>query len=385
MKEVFFFKEVEKFEKPIEILTNESMEIRNKSRMSDNDLAFLCGLIKKYKPKKLMEVGVANGGTTTVIANCLSICKISCEIHSVDLMENFFGEKAGQCFENMKNRIDMRKISHRLYLGKPACEVIQDIGKDIDFLIIDTCHGLPGEVLEFLTLLPYLSEHAVVVIHDLADHHLWKDNDGLEYATQLLFDCVVADKYLIEDLGRIEKYPNIGAFVVNSDTRKYVGNCFAAMCMSWLYMPDQDQWETYMNCIRENYSEQHVKLLEAAYHMNAECGIKKREKKASVLKKILDKRVYIYGAGKIGKDCYQRLWNNGIEPAGFVVSDDQIIESSGVRRLSEIQGKDSLFILAIGNDLMPVFIKNLEKHNFEHYIAYEELKQIIGVNRIYWQ
>ena len=35
--------------------------------MDSYDLAFLCGMIKNKEPKKLVEIGVAEGGTTAVI------------------------------------------------------------------------------------------------------------------------------------------------------------------------------------------------------------------------------------------------------------------------------------------------------------------------------
>lgn len=48
---------VEMYCEPIEILDR----LRGNSEMSRKDLGFLCGLIKKYKPKKIVEIGVAGG------------------------------------------------------------------------------------------------------------------------------------------------------------------------------------------------------------------------------------------------------------------------------------------------------------------------------------
>ncbi|EHV5187814.1 hypothetical protein K0T41_001250, partial [Campylobacter jejuni] len=38
--------------------------------------------------------------------------------------------------------------------------------------IIDTMHSYPGEALDFLFVLPYLSKNAVVIMHDLTFHIL---------------------------------------------------------------------------------------------------------------------------------------------------------------------------------------------------------------------
>lgn len=35
--------------------------------MSPFDSGFLCGLMKKYRPKRILEVGVSAGGTTSII------------------------------------------------------------------------------------------------------------------------------------------------------------------------------------------------------------------------------------------------------------------------------------------------------------------------------
>ena len=52
---------------------------------------------------------------------------------------------------------------------------------DIDFIIIDTVHFMPGEFLTFLTALPQLKDGCIVVLHDI---HL--NMVGFEYIIKLL-------------------------------------------------------------------------------------------------------------------------------------------------------------------------------------------------------
>ena len=40
----------------------------------------------------------------------------------------------------------------------------------IDFCLIDTSHLIPGEILDFLMILPYLKDNATVVFHDVKLH-----------------------------------------------------------------------------------------------------------------------------------------------------------------------------------------------------------------------
>ena len=53
-----------------------------------------------------------------------------------------------------------------LYIGTLTSQVIETIGNDIDFAFIDTMHITPGELLDWLMVLPFLKEEAIVVFHD---------------------------------------------------------------------------------------------------------------------------------------------------------------------------------------------------------------------------
>ena len=74
--------EVELWKIPEEEL-HKKMEF--KTEMLSDEQGFLCGIIKKVKPKKIVEIGVAEGGTTAVIMNAVSILGLTCEVYSVDL------------------------------------------------------------------------------------------------------------------------------------------------------------------------------------------------------------------------------------------------------------------------------------------------------------
>ena len=58
--------------------------------MSEFESAFLCGLIKKYEPKKILEVGIAEGGTTAIILNCLESIGQEYKMYSVDVSEKCY-------------------------------------------------------------------------------------------------------------------------------------------------------------------------------------------------------------------------------------------------------------------------------------------------------
>ena len=190
-------KAVELYYEPTEL----SKHLGNKAEMSITDQAFVGGLIKKFRPEKLVEVGVSAGGTTAIILNCLSMLELDTKMYSVDKSTNYYldrAKKTGYLVDECKEIENVRK-NHTLMTGKYFVEFIEEIGKEIDFLILDTAHSLPGEILDFLACFPFLKEGCIVVLHDIILNHL---DNRKEFATKLLFDTVVAEKYLnIDDVG----------------------------------------------------------------------------------------------------------------------------------------------------------------------------------------
>ena len=54
--------------------------------MSSEQHAFLCGLIKDRRPKKILEIGTSAGGTTAVVLNCCNKLKLDAELYTIDLL-----------------------------------------------------------------------------------------------------------------------------------------------------------------------------------------------------------------------------------------------------------------------------------------------------------
>ena len=223
--------------------------------MTEFESAFLCGLIKERKPRKIVEVGVAAGGTTAIMLKCIEMLGMAenTEIYSVDLSERFYrgkGESSGYLAEGILHGNDV-VFHHQFFLGRLLPEVIDEIGNSIDFLVLDTAHILPGELLDFLTAYPYLATNACVVLHDIANNHYFESPES--FATQVLFDAVVADKILTKDKDRRLHYPNIGAFIINQDTGKYISDVFNALVVTWSYKLDKRQRESYYSSFQKHY------------------------------------------------------------------------------------------------------------------------------------
>jgi predicted O-methyltransferase YrrM len=259
----------------------------NEPEMTEFELFFLCGLIRDRRPQKIIEVGVAAGGTTAVLLDCLTELGMNetTELYSVDVNELFYlgaGEKTGYLAEDYKLKSHWQG-KHHMYYGKYLPEVMDEIGEGVDFVILDTAHQLPGEILDFLTVFPYLKPHACVVLHDIALNHY--DIHPESFATQVLLDTVVADKCIVKDSYRLYGYPNIGAFITNEDTAKYMANVFHAIIITWNYMPEKSTFDLYLKSYEGCYTLELIELLEMIYELQKSTLLRKeiseREKESA--------------------------------------------------------------------------------------------------------
>ena len=261
------------FLEPREEILKKIKTIPNEPEMSVFESGFLCGLLRTYKPKKIVEVGVAGGGTTAIILQSLEILRYNYEMYSVDLSEMFYRDETkctGFMAIEAKEVLNVDKTKHNFLLGKLLPLRLEEIGGEIDFVILDTTHALPGEMLDYLAILPYLSENAIVVLHDVNQFY----GGAMAYATKLLYDVVKADKLIIKDPDRLYSYPNISAFQINSETKKSITDCFSSLTMPWEYLLTDEQYEVYYRCYLQQYGAQIAEMFEMAFKWN--CDFKHR-------------------------------------------------------------------------------------------------------------
>ncbi|MBR4643106.1 MAG: class I SAM-dependent methyltransferase [Selenomonadaceae bacterium] len=238
--------------------------------MSEFESAFLCGLLKICRPKKILEVGVAGGATTAIILQTLEDIGESYEMHSVDLSEKFYRQpklNTGFMAAFAKEKIfgDLRGM-HEFHFGKYLPQVIDEIGGEIDFVILDTVHNLPGEVLDFLAVLPYLKIGSIVVLHDVSLHQTEYPNAE---SNGMLLGAVTAEKFLNFDEQALFRYPNIGAFQINEQTLENIENIFLTLILRWIYMPPENEIVIYRRHYKRFYSAELCEIFQEAIDMNA--------------------------------------------------------------------------------------------------------------------
>lgn len=106
----------------------------------------------------------------------------------------------------------------------------------VDFAIIYTAHVHPVESLNFLSILPFLNEGAIVVLHDISEYTA-KSINHEHLAPRILYSSVVAEVITPRAGYEIEwseqQLVNICAFQITADTRKYIRNVFDALFIPW--------------------------------------------------------------------------------------------------------------------------------------------------------
>ena len=204
--------------------------------MEHNAKYFLNGMVRYLKPAKILEVGIASGGGSAIILNAIRDIENS-QLISVDYYEKYYGFD-----EKLSGWLVDEKFSHlknkwTVYRGGDISRFIENIGDDIDLLVLDTAHIHPWETLNFLCILPFLKRGAWVILHDVSLPYLSGRED--ELACRYLFANVVSDIKImpVPEDNYIPHFSNIGAFHVIDDTAKYARNLFEALLFPWAAYP----------------------------------------------------------------------------------------------------------------------------------------------------
>lgn len=242
------------------ILTNNAYKLINNSNaeMSTNDHKFILLLLDKYNPVKILEVGVSAGGTSSLI---LKNTHSGQNLYSVDISQEWYRDKN----KNTGFMVDTlctfdEKKRHTLLTGKDIVERIDEIGGGIDFVLLDTVHILPGELLQFLAVYPYLKKGAVVVVHDFSL------NFSLGSPAAVIKNCY-ATKVLWCSAGSHNKYfpytefINIAAFEIDDATSRNIATLFFALGITWQYYPCE-LIDKYRKFFKRHYSENLIRIFD---------------------------------------------------------------------------------------------------------------------------
>ena len=228
------------------------------SDMLSNQREFLNGLVRKFRPKKIIEIGVKAGGSSIIILNAIKDIENS-KLYSIDISSN---PSIGNC---AKKNFSYLLYKWKLYSGKIAADVIEEIGNDIDLAFIDSAHFEPGEILDFLIILPFLKEGGIVCFHDIANQ-ITINLGRNEWAPYIIFNSIRGQKFLPS--GNNILTHDIGAVKVDSDQKRYYHDYFRYLGGQWQYFPKEIHIKTIKNLFQKYYDDKCLKMFEEAVNFN---------------------------------------------------------------------------------------------------------------------
>lgn len=136
------------------IITKKMFE-KAKWQLTEKQVYFMNGLIRKLKPKNCVEIGVADGGSSIVILNALKDIKDSSLI-SLDISDKSCTNPKLNTGNRVKTYFPELTEKWSLYTGDLPNKFLVKVNKKFDFAFIDSAHESPGEILNFIEVLYYL-------------------------------------------------------------------------------------------------------------------------------------------------------------------------------------------------------------------------------------
>ena len=226
-----------------------------------NQRQFLNGIIRKFRPKKVIELGVLRGGSSIIILNALKDIK-NAFLYSIDLNPNkLIGSCVNKYFPHLQNK-------YKLFTGNIVAKFIEEIGKNIDLAFFDTNHFEPGEILDFLMILPFLKEGALVGFHDIAQqiNSAGWPNSRNEWAPYIIFNVIRGKKYLPS--GNKILGQDIGFIKLEKNQDKYYHDYFRTLGGQWQYFPSEEQIQLIRDFIKKYYDEYCLIVFDEAVEFN---------------------------------------------------------------------------------------------------------------------
>ena len=228
------------------------------SRMWDNQKEFLNGVIRKFRPKKIVEIGVAEGGGSSIILNAIQDIK-NAHLYSIDLSDH---KNIGIC---VKNFFPEYLNKWTLFTNNIAAKFMEQIGNNIDMVFIDSAHFEPGEILDFLIVLPFLKEGAIVGFHDIGNQ-ITRSIDRNEWAPYIIFNIIRGKTYLPS--GNISLKHDIGIKILDKNQNKYIHDYFRALGGQWQYFPKENHIQLLLKYFKKYYDNECLIMLNETIEFN---------------------------------------------------------------------------------------------------------------------
>ncbi len=262
--------EIESFSTPIEQFLKEIDFSANDSELDFFEASIICGLIKKVVPHKVLIIGGDSGHTTSIlmksidalnynnICNIFNINNFNCSIH-----KNQIGYLIGETTLFLNNTVQCQLIDN------DTPEVIEQIGKEIDIVVILPSPTPQKNILDFLSVHPFLSQDSFVCFINNKKSNITEE--GNYSFNNALINSIVADNIIPLDLNSDTNISNIRILKVTNDTFKYIENCFFSLNSRWFITPNDKLMAKYRDLFSRKYNAELLKIFDFIIEHNKYC------------------------------------------------------------------------------------------------------------------
>ncbi len=270
------------------------------SEMTPSEQEFLTDIVRQYKPKKLLELGIASGSSSVLLLNAIQDIPNS-HLTSIDYSTPYYRDKTKNSGFVVDEYPDLKQ-KWTLYTGGMASEFMEKVGGDIDFCFIDTMHSLPGEVIDFLLVLPYLKPNAVIVFHD-TNLQTW-GNWPQCTSNNMLVSAISGEKIVPETFENVffhntlkkdfqMYFPNITGIILDGTQKDKIWDIFNLLTQKWKYILKSEDITSIKISLEKHYSEFYVKMFDNIlnYQMNMAKDDKTIQDIIRENKELIDKRL----------------------------------------------------------------------------------------------
>lgn len=230
------------------------------SEMTISESEFLKNTILNKKPKKILELGVAAGASSTLILDTIRTYEAA-RLYSIDFNTEYYRNS-----QKLTGYVVPEELKDKweLYTGGLAYKFMERIGADIDMCLLDTMHCNPGEILDFLMIYPFLKKDCTIVIHDITRHTQYEKAPS---TCCTLFSAITGKKF-IPTTTEYKYFPNIGAIEMSTSINENIFDIFMLLMLDWEYKIDENDVKNLIEYFKKYYPNNLVEIFEKAVIYN---------------------------------------------------------------------------------------------------------------------
>ena len=152
-----------------------------------------------------------------------------------------------------------------LYSGGITSDFIEEIGGEIDLAFIDSAHYTPGEMLDWLQILPFLKEEAIVVLHDTFLMYAFGKVDKIKkHYSNIHLLTYIRGELILPNYGNSFFSRNIGAIKLKKNQQQYYEQYFLALGIQWEYMLGEENIISLRKLFNKYYGRKYVNIFNDA-------------------------------------------------------------------------------------------------------------------------